>query len=122
MINNKNNEVAVRLTGIESRNNKALTTTIIRDTSSAILFKLITINLTSRLSPHEPVMETAMSDSITLEDSTITESQIDQNLIYSQRDLWYFRTHDGQEIGPFRYRSEAETGLHRIMGGSSNTH
>jgi hypothetical protein len=35
--------------------------------------------------------------------------------VYSQRDLWYFRTGDGNEVGPFRYRSEAETGLERFL-------
>ena len=35
--------------------------------------------------------------------------------VYSERDLWYFRTGDGNEIGPFRYRSEAETGLERFL-------
>ncbi len=67
-------------------------------------------------------METAMSDSISLDDSTLTKTQDEQSLIYSQRDLWYFRTSDGREIGPFRYRSEAETGLHRLLGGDPSTH
>jgi hypothetical protein len=35
--------------------------------------------------------------------------------VYSERDLWYFRTGDGDEVGPFRYRSEAETGLERFL-------
>ena len=66
-------------------------------------------------------MEPTMSDSITLEDATMTDSQNEQGLIYSQRDLWYFRTSDGREIGPFRYRSEAETGLNTILG-ANNAH
>jgi hypothetical protein len=38
----------------------------------------------------------------------------DQNTVYCQRDLWYFRAENGEEIGPFRYRSEAESGLERF--------
>ena len=33
--------------------------------------------------------------------------------VYCLRDLWYFRAANGEEIGPFRYRSEAESGLQR---------
>ena len=32
-----------------------------------------------------------------------------------QQDLWYFRTRDGDDVGPFRYRSEAENNLNRFM-------
>ena len=32
-----------------------------------------------------------------------------------QQDLWYFRTRDGDDVGPFRYRSEAENNLDRFM-------
>ena len=35
--------------------------------------------------------------------------------VYSQQNLWYFRTREGDEVGPFRYRSEAETNLDRFM-------
>ncbi len=61
-------------------------------------------------------METAMSDSMTLENASLVENPNDQHPIYSQRDLWYFRTSDGREVGPFRYRSEAVTGFQRLNG------
>jgi len=35
--------------------------------------------------------------------------------VYSQQNLWYFKTREGDEIGPFRYRSEAESNLDRFM-------
>ena len=35
--------------------------------------------------------------------------------IYSEQDLWYFRVREGDEIGPFRYRSEAQSNLDRFM-------
>lgn len=34
--------------------------------------------------------------------------------IYCLGDLWYFRDGRGEEIGPFRYRCEAESGLQRF--------
>jgi len=35
--------------------------------------------------------------------------------IFSQQDLWYFRIREGDEVGPFRYRSEAQSNLERFM-------
>ena len=35
--------------------------------------------------------------------------------IYCQQDLWYFKNREGDEIGPFRYRSEAQSNLQRFM-------
>ena len=35
--------------------------------------------------------------------------------VFSEHDLWYFRTREGDAIGPFRYRSEAESNLDRFM-------
>ena len=35
--------------------------------------------------------------------------------IYSEQDLWYFRVREGDEVGPFRYRSEAQSNLERFM-------
>ena len=63
-----------------------------------------------------------MSDSIAIADTNLNDPSSEQSMIYSQRDLWYFRTSDGKEIGPFRYRSEAETGLHRLLGLSGKKH
>lgn len=35
--------------------------------------------------------------------------------IFSAQDLWYFRIREGDEVGPFRYRSEAQNNLERFM-------
>lgn len=35
--------------------------------------------------------------------------------VFCQKDLWYFRTRDGKEIGPFRYQSEAQSNLDRFL-------
>lgn len=56
-----------------------------------------------------------MSDSL-LSKTALTGGQHQQPTVYTERDLWYFRTGEGTEIGPFRYRSEAETGLQRFLG------
>ena len=38
-----------------------------------------------------------------------------QERVFSEQDLWYFRTREGDAVGPFRYRSEAESNLDRFM-------
>jgi hypothetical protein len=35
--------------------------------------------------------------------------------VFSQDDRWYFHTQDGAQIGPFRYRSEAQSGLEKFL-------
>jgi len=35
--------------------------------------------------------------------------------IFSEQDLWYFRIREGDEVGPFRYRSEAQSNLESFM-------
>lgn len=35
--------------------------------------------------------------------------------LFSENDLWYFKTREGDNVGPFRYRSEAESNLDRFM-------
>jgi hypothetical protein len=35
--------------------------------------------------------------------------------IFSQQNLWYFQTQEGDQIGPFRYRSEAQSNLDQFM-------
>ena len=35
--------------------------------------------------------------------------------VFCQKDLWYFRTREGKEIGPFRYQSEAQNNLDRFL-------
>ncbi|MBK52365.1 MAG: hypothetical protein CMQ45_08280 [Gammaproteobacteria bacterium] len=38
-----------------------------------------------------------------------------QTAIYRQDNLWYYKTKKGQEIGPFRYRSEAQSNLDQFL-------
>ena len=35
--------------------------------------------------------------------------------VFTQQDVWYFETREGQIVGPFRYRSEAESNLNHFM-------
>jgi hypothetical protein len=35
--------------------------------------------------------------------------------IFSQEDLWYFRVREGENVGPFRFKSEAESNLDQFM-------
>ncbi len=35
--------------------------------------------------------------------------------VYANEDLWYFDTEDGETVGPFRYKSEAENNLSRFL-------
>ena len=35
--------------------------------------------------------------------------------VYSEQDLWYFKTREGDEVGPFRYRSEAQSNLENFL-------
>ena len=35
--------------------------------------------------------------------------------IFNHQDLWYFRTREGKEIGPFRYKSEAQSNLEQFL-------
>lgn len=35
--------------------------------------------------------------------------------VFSEQDLWYFKIREGEDIGPFRYRSEAESNLDHFL-------
>lgn len=35
--------------------------------------------------------------------------------IFTKADLWYIRIREGENIGPFRYKSEAESNLDQFM-------
>lgn len=41
-------------------------------------------------------------------------SETAQDKIYSISGMWYFRTPDGKDIGPFRYECEAQQMLDRL--------
>lgn len=45
--------------------------------------------------------------------TTAPASPMDQ--VYTNEDLWYFDTEDGETVGPFRYKSEAENNLTRFL-------
>lgn len=48
-------------------------------------------------------------------DSSQTPAPDRSERIFSEEDLWYFKIREGDEIGPFRYRSEAQSNLDRFM-------
>ena len=35
--------------------------------------------------------------------------------VYSSEERWYFRTREREEVGPFRYQSEAQSSLERFL-------
>lgn len=35
--------------------------------------------------------------------------------VFSRADLWYFQTKEGKDVGPFRYRDEAELMLTKFV-------
>ena len=35
--------------------------------------------------------------------------------VFNEQYLWYFKTREGENVGPFRYRSEAESNLDHFM-------
>lgn len=35
--------------------------------------------------------------------------------IYSSEERWYFRTREREQVGPFRYQSEAQSSLERFL-------
>ncbi|MBT3530161.1 MAG: hypothetical protein HOF74_12590 [Gammaproteobacteria bacterium] len=43
------------------------------------------------------------------------DTQLNADPIYMEQDLWYFKTGKGVEVGPFRYRSEAQSNLDKFM-------
>ena len=43
------------------------------------------------------------------------ETQDQKTEIYIQDNLWYYQIDSGQEIGPFRYQSEAQSNLNKFL-------
>lgn len=39
----------------------------------------------------------------------------DENLVFEQDKLWYFRNSEGDQIGPFRYAQEAQSNLDLVL-------
>lgn len=55
-----------------------------------------------------------MTDSRSVKEPVKTLTQADDP-IFTSKNVWYFRTQTGDTVGPFRYRSEAESNLDRFM-------
>ena len=45
------------------------------------------------------------------QDQFKSSTPIRTDRVFSEQNLWYFRTREGDDVGPFRYRSEAESNL-----------
>lgn len=45
----------------------------------------------------------------------VSDNPDSSDRIFSQQNLWYFQTQEGDQIGPFRYRSEAQSNLDQLM-------
>jgi hypothetical protein len=53
----------------------------------------------------------------------IIPNQLNSNskdTVYLNEDLWYFDTDSGETVGPFRYKSEAESNLTRFLAQLQN--
>ena len=49
------------------------------------------------------------------QDQSCTDTHSRSDRVFSQQNLWYFKTREGDDVGPFRYRSEAESNLDRFL-------
>jgi len=49
------------------------------------------------------------------QDRQITEVPPRTERFFSNDELWYFRTRENERVGPFRYRSEAQSSLERFL-------
>jgi hypothetical protein len=49
------------------------------------------------------------------QDRSINPNPNRSERIFSQQNLWYFKVREGTEVGPFRYRSEAQSNLERFV-------
>ena len=45
----------------------------------------------------------------------VSDNPESSDRIFSQQNLWYVQTQEGDQIGPFRYRSEAQSNLDQFM-------
>ena len=56
-----------------------------------------------------------MNESTRSQDVAITKAPPRTERFYSDNELWYFRTREQAEVGPFRYRSEAQSSLEMFL-------
>jgi len=61
---------------------------------------------------HQSEAEHLMSD--TAEDNK-DSSETTKPSLYTLQNLWYFKDQSGEEVGPFRYRSEEESNLEKFL-------
>lgn len=61
-----------------------------------------------------------MADLPRSQDVTLTKAPPRTERFYSSDELWYFRTREQSQVGPFRYRSEAQTSLELFLGDLRN--
>lgn len=51
--------------------------------------------------------------------NTVDDSELSPKFtkpsLYTLQNLWYFKNQIGEEVGPFRYRSEAESNLEKFL-------
>jgi len=50
-----------------------------------------------------------------------TSTRTDENLVFEQDKLWYFRNSEGDQIGPFRYAQEAQSNLVLVLQSIQNS-
>lgn len=56
-----------------------------------------------------------MYEPIRAQDYSITKAPPRSDRFFSSDELWYFRTRENGRVGPFRYRSEAQSSLDRFL-------
>ena len=56
-----------------------------------------------------------MANSMRSQDIAITKAPPRSDRFYSDDELWYFRIREHGQVGPFRYRSEAQSSLERFL-------
>ncbi len=56
-----------------------------------------------------------MPDSTRSQDVSLTKAPPRSDRFFSSNELWYFRTREQGQVGPFRYRSEAQSSLEQYL-------
>jgi hypothetical protein len=57
-------------------------------------------------------MDDFMSNTV---DDIVFNSKFTRPSLYTLQNRWYFKDQTGEEVGPFRYRSEAESNLEKFL-------
>ena len=56
-----------------------------------------------------------MNDPLRSKDFALTKAPARSDRFFSNDELWYFRTREQPQVGPFRYRAEAQSSLDRFL-------